>query len=100
MPASPRICPLCGRPLGLRVEAHHLIPRTYKGKETVDLHPICHRKIHTILTERELKDRFHTIELLRENADIATFVAWIAGKHPVFHDRTATSRVLKDKRRR
>ena len=100
MAESPRLCPLCGRPLGLRVEAHHLITRTYKGTETVDLHPICHRKIHTVLTERELKDHFHTVERLREQPDIATFVKWIASKHPDFHDATATSRALKDKRRR
>lgn len=98
-PAS-RACPLCGRQLGARVEAHHLIPRTYKGTEIVDLHPICHRKIHSLFTERELRDHFHTAERLREHPDIATFVAWIAGKHPDFHDTTATSRALKDKRRR
>ena len=95
-----RICPLCARPLGARVEEHHLVPRTYKGRETVVLHPICHRKIHTVLTERELKDDFHTIEALRAHPDIATFVRWIAGKHPDFHESTATSRALKDRRRR
>ena len=95
-----RICPLCARSLGARVEEHHLVPRTYKGRETVALHPICHRKIHTVLTERELKDDFHTIAALRAQPDIATFVRWIAAKHPDFHESTATSRALKDRRRR
>lgn len=76
------------------------MPRTYKGRETVDLHPICHRKIHTILTERELKDHFHTIDRLREHPAIAAFVTWLAKKPPDFHERTATSRALKEKRRR
>lgn len=97
---SDRVCPLCGRPLGLRVEDHHLVPRTYKGRATVPLHPICHRKIHSVFTERELKDHFHTIERLQENPDIAAFVAWLAKKPPDFHERTAASRALKDKRRR
>ena len=83
-----------------RVEEHHLVPRTYKGRETVFLNAIWHSKIHTVLTERELKDDFHTIEALRAHPDIATFVRWIAGKHPDFHESTATSRALKDRRRR
>lgn len=97
MPAA-RVCPLCQRPLGARVEDHHLVPRTYKGRETVALHPICHRKIHSVLTERELKDAFHTIPALRSHPDIATFLKWIAAKDPDFHESTATSRVLKEKR--
>ena len=94
------ICPLCNRPLGVKSEDHHLVPKTYKGRETVALHPICHRKIHTTFTERELKDHFHTIDRLREHADIETFVTWISAKHPDFHDRTETSRALKERRRR
>lgn len=97
MPAA-RLCPVCERPLGSRVEDHHLVPRTFKGRETVPLHPICHRKIHTVLTERELKDHFHTVERLRTHPDIAIFVKWIANKHPDFHGATRASRALKDKR--
>lgn len=95
-----RVCPLCERPLGARVEDHHLVPKTYKGRETVPLHPICHRKIHSVLSERELKDRFHTVEALRAHPDIAAFVTWLAKKPPDFYERTATSRALKDKGRR
>ncbi len=98
--ADERICPLCARPLGARAEAHHLIPRTYRGVETVALHPICHRKIHTIFTERELKDHFHTVARLLEHPDIRTFVKWIATRPPDFRGRPATSRALQDKRRR
>lgn len=95
-----RVCPLCSRPLGQRVEDHHLTPKTYRGVETVALHPICHRKIHSVFTERELKDRFHTIALLLDHPDIRAFAAWVARKPPDFHERTATSRALRDKRRR
>ncbi|MCW2275211.1 hypothetical protein GJ654_14400 [Rhodoblastus acidophilus] len=54
-------CALCGRRLGARLEAQHLMPKTFGGRETVALHPICHRKIHTSLSERELRDRYHTV---------------------------------------
>ncbi|MDE2362597.1 MAG: HNH endonuclease [Hyphomicrobiales bacterium] len=95
---APTICPLCGRPLGARLEDHHLVPKAFKGRETVALHPICHRKIHSVLTERELKDHFHSLERLREHPDIAAFVTWIAGKHADFHGPTRASRALKEKR--
>lgn len=93
-------CPLCQRKLGARVEDHHLVPRTYKGRETVALHPICHRKIHATFTERELKEHFHTIERLRAHEAVCAFVNWISSKPPDFHGRTKPSRALRDKRRR
>jgi hypothetical protein len=86
------MCALCGRRLGVKAEAHHLNPKTYGGRETVPLHPICHRKIHETLSERALRDRFHTIDALRAQPDIAAFLRWIANKPPDFHTRTETSR--------
>jgi len=47
-------CPLCKRPLPEKHNKHHLVPKTFKGKETVLLHRICHRQIHANFTEREL----------------------------------------------
>lgn len=98
MAIGPKTCALCGRSLGDRREKHHLVPRSQGGRETVDLHPICHRKIHATLTERELRDRFDTIARLRGHPDIARFLAWIAGKPPNFHNRTSTTRRLKSRR--
>jgi len=94
---SDATCALCLRPLGARAEAHHLTPKTFGGLETVALHPICHRKIHTTLSERELRDCYHTVESLRENPDISAFLRWIANKPPDFYTRTEISRT---KRRR
>uniref|UniRef100_UPI001952D452 HNH endonuclease n=1 Tax=Klebsiella variicola TaxID=244366 RepID=UPI001952D452 len=39
-------CALCARPLGRRSEWHHVLPKSEGGRETVPLHPICHRTIH------------------------------------------------------
>ena len=85
-------CPLCGRPLGLRVEKHHLRPRSLGGRETVELHPICHRKIHTTLSDAEVAQRYDSVAALRRQPEIARFVKWLAGKPPDFHKPTATSR--------
>ena len=59
-------CPLCGRPLGsVHVDRHHLIPKTFKGKDQFLVHKICHRKIHSVFTERELLHSYHTWDALR-----------------------------------
>ncbi|RMB02645.1 HNH endonuclease signature motif containing protein [Eilatimonas milleporae] len=83
------ICPLCGRPFGGRVEQHHLIPRSKGGRETVPLHPICHRKIHSLFSETVLARQFNSIISLRAHPEIASFVKWLRGKPPDFHRRTA-----------
>ena len=81
-------CAFCGRPLGARTEAHHLTPKRYGGKETALLHPICHRKIHTRFSERELRDSLSTMDVLRRHPDIRTFIAWIEKKDPDFYVAT------------
>jgi hypothetical protein len=48
--ASGGRCWLCRRPLGRWVERHHPVPRSRGGRETVPLHPICHRAIHANFT--------------------------------------------------
>jgi hypothetical protein len=83
-----RTCELCGRPLGARVEKHHLVPRSRGGSETVNVHPICHRKIHSLLSERELAAEFATVSALRAHPEIARFVKWVARRPPDFHRRT------------
>ena len=85
-------CALRARPLGARVEAHHPTPKTFGVWDTVAPHPIRHRKIHTTLPERELRDRYHTLDARRVQPDIAVFPRWIAKKPPDFYARTQTSR--------
>jgi len=93
-------CPLCGRALGARIEAHHVVPKSRGGRETVDLHPICHRKIHTLFSEAELERLYPTIEALRAHEDIALFIRWLARKDPDFYVSTFDSRTRRGRRRR
>lgn len=81
---SPATCALCERPLGRRIEWHHVIPKSRGGRDTVALHPICHSTIHAQATNTELA-RLADIEALRERPEVAKFLAWIAGKDPDFH---------------
>jgi 5-methylcytosine-specific restriction endonuclease McrA len=89
-PAEPGPCPLCGRPMveGPSVEAHHLVPRAHGGRETVQLHRICHRKIHAELSERDIARHYSTIALLQAHPAIADFIRWVAGKPPTFSTDT------------
>lgn len=81
------ICPLCDRPLGRRIERHHIVPKSKDGREVVDIHPICHRKIHKVFTNAELAG-LGTLDALKAHPDMVTFIRWLRGKPPDFHAPT------------
>jgi hypothetical protein len=82
-------CPICERPLiaGPSINEHHLKPKTYKGTETITLHVVCHTKIHSIFSERELYDFYHTVERLRDHPEMDKFIKWIKKQPPEYKDR-------------
>ena len=88
MTNGPDTCALCGRPLGRRIEWHHVVPKSQGGRETVPLHPICHRAIHANVTNKELARLYPTLEAVKARNDIAAFLKWIANKDPDFHAPT------------
>lgn len=87
-------CPICGRAMvrGPSVDRHHFLPRSEGGREARPVHRICHRKLHSLFTERELATSYATPEAVRANPEIARFVRWLDGKHPEFWTRTAEAR--------
>lgn len=87
-------CPICGRPLidGPSVNRHHLVPRSEGGRETVRLHRICHRKLHSLWTERELARAFAGFEAIRAHPEMRAFIRWVRRKPPEFYARTADAR--------
>ena len=89
---EPRKCWLCGRTLGAVVQDHHLVPKSKGGRETVPLHPICHRAIHTNFTNAELARVGTDRDALLKNQALSNFVAWVKGKPPDFHAPTFTQR--------
>jgi hypothetical protein len=81
-------CQLCGRPLGtIRIEDHHLIPKTFKGRDVIPIHRICHQKIHATFSERELYNYYHTVERLLEHEQIIKFVNWVRKRPIEFYDK-------------
>lgn len=96
-PPTTEACPLCGRELDESANEHHLVPKSLGGRETVTLHRICHHKIHSVFTERELKAHYHTIARILERDEMASFVAWVAAKPPAYYSRNERT---KSRRRR
>lgn len=89
---SAQQCWLCERALGRRVEWHHPVPKSRGGRETVAVHPICHRTLHAQFSNGELARIGADVAVLRADPVIAKFVAWVAGKPPDFHAPTARKR--------
>ncbi|WP_374942115.1 HNH endonuclease [Sphingomonas sp.] len=84
-PPADVACALCDRPLGAKVEWHHVVPRSEGGRETAPVHPICHRTIHASVGNAELARDYADLGALRAREDIARFLRWVAGKPADFH---------------
>lgn len=81
-------CWLCGRPFETLIQWHHTVPKSKKGRETVPVHPICHKAIHANFTNAQLARIGDDAERVRENEAVAKFVRWVAKKPPDFHAPT------------
>lgn len=85
-------CWLCERPLGTRIQWHHTVPKAKKGRETIPLHPICHRTIHAHFTNAELARLAGDRGPIVAHEEVARFLAWIEGKPPHFYAPTRRKR--------
>ncbi|MGM0834207.1 hypothetical protein K1Y77_01710 [Halomonas qaidamensis] len=100
-PPKPAGCELCQRASPLT--KHHLIPRTLHNKPRYQkrysreerltaivwlCHP-CHKHIHRLYSERELADRFASLEALMSDDDIRAFVDWLATKPAGFKPKSS-----------
>ncbi|MDN3644897.1 HNH endonuclease [Pontixanthobacter aestiaquae] len=88
MSADDQTCWLCTRPFGKRIQWHHTIPKSKKGRDTVPVHPICHRTIHANFTNAELARMGADRDALLERDALSKFVSWIKKKPPDFHAPT------------
>lgn len=95
-PALP-VCPLCGREVPVaQQDAHHLVPRSQGGRETVILHRICHRQIHALLSESELAREYATPQALLRHPQVQAFVQWVCRKPDDFFERSRKTARLRD----
>ena len=85
-------CPICSRTLGkINTSKHHLIPKSRGGKdsELIEIHNICHQKIHSVFTLKELRDHYNSVEELISHEEISKFIKWVSKKAPEFYQRNA-----------
>ncbi|WP_160133372.1 hypothetical protein [Halococcus salsus] len=68
-------CVICEREV--ETTRHHLIPKNRKESPIVPVCGPCHRQIHAVFTNHELKHRFNTVTALKESAEMEKFAAWI-----------------------
>lgn len=86
-------CPLCNRLMieGPTTDRHHLIPKSLGGEDQFLIHKICHRKIHSLFSEKELQKKFNNWEILKTHPDIEKFIKWVAKKPIDFMDKNITA---------
>ena len=87
-------CPICNRELPLKssaVDKHHLIPKSCGGTETILIHRVCHQKLHSLFTEKELAKKYYTIELIKAHEEIKKFNKWLSKKPSDFYAKNLTA---------
>jgi len=86
-------CPICDRDLieGPSIDKHHFFPKCKGGKETEFVHKVCHSKIHSLFTEKELEKYYYTAERIKENEDMKKFIIWVSKKEPTFKSKNKKS---------
>ncbi len=91
-------CPICGRDMlqdGVSVNKHHFIPKSRGGKEAHYCHTLCHNKIHSLWSVKELESTYADPQAIREDARMQDFIKWVAKKEPTFYISTASAKSKK-----
>ena len=84
-PPTPAVtCWLCGRSTGKTVIAHHPVPKSRGGRDTVPMHPICQQMLIANFTNSELQRFGMDVEGLLADPGVRKFVDWVANKDPDF----------------
>lgn len=86
----PLNCWLCERAIATRLQWHHPVPKSKKGREKVPVHPICHKAIHAHFTNAQLARMGSDIAAIRAHPDVARFIDWVKTRPPDFHAPTRT----------
>lgn len=91
-------CPLCEREILIQnLTKHHMVPKSCGGRETENLCRTCHRQLHALFTNRELDKELNSLEALKENSEIQTYLNWIENKNP---DKYFRGDLPKERKRR
>jgi hypothetical protein len=77
-------CPLCGRLMfkGDSVDRHHWQPKSRGGKAADYLHRTCHRKLHSLFTDKELAAEMATPAQVLRHPEMQKFIKWVRHQPP------------------
>jgi hypothetical protein len=92
------MCELCGRE-GVATTVHHLTPKEEGGAflPTANVCIPCHKMIHATFDNAELAGRLATVEALRADPAIASFLRWIRKQPPGVLPKVKKSRALRNR---
>lgn len=74
-------CPLCSREI-IHKSIHHLIPKSRGGKEIILICSDCHNAIHATFSNKKLEQKYHTVQALTKNAQLAKLFKFISKQNP------------------
>ncbi|MCM8529246.1 MAG: hypothetical protein NE327_22175 [Lentisphaeraceae bacterium] len=99
-------CQICLRVT--KLTKHHLIPVSrHKNKKikaaftkeqlktTINLCRECHNQIHVLISEKEMAERYNTLDEMLNHVEIAKYTNWIRDKNPTSKIRVHRSRKRK-----
>ena len=77
-PDGHAMCELCLRESN-SYTLHHLIPRSRGGRfgPKARLCPTCHHQLHAMFSEATLARELNSIEQIRTNLEMATYLSWV-----------------------
>lgn len=96
----PTMCALCQRVVPDEkiddpqvVQKHHLRPERRAESPTVMLCRPCHRQIHAVFTNEELREAYDTIDALQSADRLQGYIGWIRGTDKLEIQVTTSDRV-------
>lgn len=93
---SKGICRICGREMideAGSIDQHHFIPKCRGGVTKEYIHQVCHQKIHSLWTVKQLEKEFSDPEIIVQQPEIQSFLSWIQKKDVLFYERTISSNI-------
>jgi hypothetical protein len=75
-------CPICERP-NFHPSDHHMVPKSKGGRTTETICGDCHKAIHATFSNKELEEKYHTVDVLLAHEQFAKMVKFIAKQDSV-----------------
>lgn len=75
-------CILCKREVE-KLTKHHLVPKQKRGRETILVCIPCSKQIHALFSNKELKQKYNTLNKLNSSGKIKKWIKWVRNKNPL-----------------